>query len=731
MSYINKQSTALVRVKLTDIGRELLAKGQLTFNSWMVGDSEIDYDYVKGWKDFEPSTNAKSGEFLYYNANGIINSNYEQILRPKDKQPFFKSFLLNKENNFVQPLNTESSARLIKGIVSNEADDRGFFSGSTVDEGLTAATTSTFIKETGTIDLAAFSGETDTSSFTQGVLDLTTALTATSVNDYIVFQLSNSTLGNITGDTFTSSTINQFYNILDITGNTIYVDRALPTLSADSGTIVTYYTIPGGNNPADNWYGASSLSPYWHTGTLAFDSSCDICSENIPVWNMSNVWNENMAGQYKDATNEYHPHTLFGSEQHIGTNLMFGYKETADVDPSVKAQSVSYMDTFQKGISIIHYTNSCISNYYGEFFHIDGEKSKLLNLDVPILWHRRSDGGTESGSTIGMRFVSDTVKKTLTNSNIEYYDLIEYSGMSVTPTTPLVVGKVFHNLKMVTIENEELLAAMSYKSNRNYTLPDLKAELVACQNGACTGVLKPGETLYMTYYLASNSGVTETLPCQRYTVIKNNDTEEKDVQFRLNNLDQLPYMRKIEKAGYDGRGFYANDFVLLAQVVDETLESRPDPEEWREIDFTGTDITSGASETIDPKLLENQNPNVTGFLLEGPTYTAATTFNLGLFLDLPEGTYYNKMNFGDERLFYGNLRTHIGATIYKTLFSLNIDGAEFGSSSNVTYEDGEDRYVSEVGVLDNNQNLVMVGKLSRPIRIANATTATIEVTMDF
>ena len=42
-----------------------------------------------------------------------------------------------------------------------------------------------------------------------------------------------------------------------------------------------------------------------------------------------------------------------------------------------------------------------------------------------------------------------------------------------------------------------------------------------------------------------------------------------------------------------------------------------------------------------------------------------------------------------------------------------------------------DRYVSEVGILDSKNNLVMVGKLSRPIRIANATTATIEVTMDF
>jgi hypothetical protein len=190
-------------------------------------------------------------------------------------------------------------------------------------------------------------------------------------------------------------------------------------------------------------------------------------------------------------------------------------------------------------------------------------------------------------------------------------------------------------------------------------------------------------------------------------------------------------MRKVEKPTYDGAGFYANDFVVLAQIVDESVSSRPDPKLWKEIDFTSTLITSGASETIDPILLENQNSSNTGFILTKTLYTGATEFNLGVHLDLPNGSYYSKMNFGDERLFYGNLRTHIGATIYKTLFSLNIDGAEFGNSSNVTFEEGEDRYVSEVGILDSNSNLVMVGKLSRPIRIANATTATIEVTMDF
>jgi hypothetical protein len=743
MSYIDKQSTTLVRVKLTDIGREQLAKGQLTFSNYMVGDSEVDYNYVKGWSQFVPSVGASTGEFWFPEADGnIVKNIFSKVLRPKDENPFLSTFLLDQDNQFIFPLNEQSNIQLIKGLVSNEAADRGFFSGSSVDVGLSAVTTTQFIKESGTIDLVNFDGTVDLTPYTQGQLTLDTALTATSVNDYIVFKFSNPTLGNISGDTMTAATINTFYNITEISGTTIKVDRALPTLNAYSGTIITYYTIPGGNNPADNYYGLSSLTAYWNTGTLSFDSSCDICVENVPVWNMNNTWVENLAGQYVDFPINYHEHNLFGSEQFNGTKQYLGYNDTLIVSTTgSKLDSISYMDPFQKGICVLHYTNSCISNFYGEQFYIDEESGKLLNLDIPVMWHRRNEG-TGSGTTLGMRFVSDTVLKTIaTNNDIEYYDLIEFSGMSITPTQPLSVGKVFPQLKMVVIDNEELLASMSYKSNRNYTLPDLTGELVNSLAGSCTGVLKAGESLYMTYWL-SNTGTgttgtttvtTPTLPNQRYTVLDNTTNSDKDIQFRLNNVDQLPYMRKRESASYDGYGFYADNFKLLAQVINKNIISRPDPSKWRVIDFTSTNITDVTGETINPTLLENQNSNTTGFILTGGLYSgaSATTFNLGNELDMSSASNYGKMTFGDERLFYGNLKTYIGATIYKTLFNININGASISSSSNPTYDFGDDRYVSEVGILDSNQNLVLVGKLSRPIRIANSTTASLELTIDF
>jgi hypothetical protein len=742
MSYINKQSTTLVRVKLTDIGREQLAKGQLTFANYMIGDSEVDYNYVKGWSEFVPSIGAATGEFWFPEADGnIVKNIYSKVLRPKDDNPFFSSFLLNQSNQFIFSLNQQSNIQLIKGIVTNEADDRGFFSGSTVDSGLVAQTNSNFILEQGTINLNNFSGATDYTTFTQGVLTLNTPLTATSVNDYIIFRFSNPTLGNVTGSTMTSATINTVYNITNISGSTIQVDRVLPTLSAYAGTIITYYTLPGGDDPMDTYYGASSLSAYWNSGTLSFQNSCDICVDNIPVWNMNNVWTENPAGLYKDSPVNYHENNLFGSEQFVGTKQYLGYnREITVTNTNSMMDSKSYMDTYNKSISILHYTNSCISNFYGEQFYIDEETGKLLNLDIPVMWHRRNDVGTESGTTLGMRFTSDTIRKTLSSNNdIEYYDLIEFSGMSVSPTLPLVVGKVFPQLKIVVIDNEELIAGMSYKSNRNYTLPDLAAELLTPVSGNCTGVLKAGESLYLTYWLENvGTGTTGTttvttpiLPCQRYTVIDNKTNTDKDVQFRIGNLNELPYMRKRENVNYDGFGFFADTFKVLAQVVDKTTQNRPLSSNWKVIDFTSTNITVNSGETISPLLFENQNPNTTGFILTGSLYTGGTTFNLGNELDMSSSSYYGKMTLGDERLFYGNLRTHIGATIYKTLFNITVDGASIASTSNSTFEFGDDRYVSEIGILDNNQNLVLVGKLSRPIRISDSTTASIELTIDF
>jgi hypothetical protein len=74
----------------------------------------------------------------------------------------------------------------------------------------------------------------------------------------------------------------------------------------------------------------------------------------------------------------------------------------------------------------------------------------------------------------------------------EYRDLVDQYGN--------IVGKVFNDLKIFVIEDQELLFAMSYKSNRNWTLPAAVASFneSICDDPICsiriTSVNVTGET---------------------------------------------------------------------------------------------------------------------------------------------------------------------------------------------------------------------------------------------
>ncbi len=237
---------------------------------------------------------------------------------------------------------------------------------------------------------------------------------------------------------------------------------------------------------------------------------------------------------------------------------------------------------------------------------IDTINNKTLSITIPDIMYHRRNYATGQGTEMGMTFTASGQSKFIGTSNVEYYDLYEDANYV---TTPKVVGKVLPQLKMVVIHDDEIVAAMSYKSNRNWTLPQLSAQLITATGGTSAGLLEINKTMYITYALdnTSGTGLTETLPCQSYIKITNTTSSTKDVGFKINDIDQLPYMRKVESLSYDGLGFYATNFKVLYQIVDE-INTRPDPNAWKAYDFTSTGLTTNVGETIDPLLLENQNP---------------------------------------------------------------------------------------------------------------------------
>ena len=711
MSYIINNTNPFVSIKLTEKGREQLALGQLNFSYWGIGDSEINY-----------------GREAIVDANptDVTLSATSKVMRPFDRQPNIKYFITPSNATSQYQTVNAGNMNVVKAIVNNEAAERGFFDQSAT--GFTTTINSTLTPYQELVSDTKFTGSTS--------FNLTGA-TSIAVGDYMMIKLTNDNVGTLTSTDTTKPIPNLWFKVQSIVGTLVTVDRTLPNYSAQtaSSQIIfyksgeVYDTIATGNTTA-----------YWDSGTLSFNSNVNVTCHDVPVWNMNNVWCENMAGM--SANTAYEDYTKFGSYPYLGSkNPYFEYlceSTGTSTNFNCNGPGISYPDDVSKSISIIHYTNNTISNLYGEFLYVDATNSKMVKVNMPNLMYHRSGYATNSGTTMGMTFIASGATQLLGTSQIEYIDLVEDPDLiSTANTTTMVVGKVFPQLKTIVFHDDEIVAAMSYKSNRNWTLPALAANIQSPSGGTSTGVLQPNETIYLTYSLenTATTGLTSSLPCQNYIKITNNTSAAKDVVFRMNETDLLPYMRKFESASYDGYGFYANKFKLLYQIVSDTT-TRPDSSSWKVFDYTSNAIITTSGQTIDPKLLENQSPLVTGFLLDSLKYSASTNFNLVSLLNMAPNNQPTYLQFGDERFFYGNIETYIGATIYKTIFDIRVNSSQFNATTNPTRSQDPttnppDIKITDVGIYDSAQNLVCIGKLSKPVPLTAGNTIMIELSLDF
>lgn len=702
MSYIINSTNPFVSVKLTDAGRKKLALGALNFSYWAVGDSEIDY---------------KRESIIDANPTNIPLSGNSIILSPVDRQPNIKYYVSTGDT--VLNALTPDKVRTIKSVVNNKANERGFFSGST--NNYNTLVSNNYVITYGVIDNTNFTGGTS--------IDIATGISESNI---IVFKLTNDTLGSIPTLTNDTPIPTLFYKVKSVAGSIITLDRVLPDFSLQSSTNIGYYVYPG-DEVADA-FGTGMTSAYWDMGTLSFALNNLVSVADNPVWCMNNTWSETVLGI---TGTTYQDFKHFGSYQYLGDKeAYFDYNLTDSIttqNDALVCDGSSFIDTGLKSVALIHYTNNTISNFYGEFFYINGSNGKQFELELPTLMYHRRSYATGSGNTMGMKFIASGTTKVLTNTDIEYVDLIEDPTM-VSGKTSLTIGRVYPQLKMVSIHDDEIVAAMSYKSNRNWTLPTLKTKTKSPEGGASNGVLDVNKTIYITYAIDSTSGLTMSLPCQKFAKLTNNTPTSKDVEFHIEDLDLLPYMRKIEDVSYDGKGFYGDKLKLIYQIKDNETD-RPTSDGWKVADFTTSAITVNINETIDPKKLEIQSPTTNGFILTNAINMAnsGNTYTINQGLNIPLKTNTNDLNFGDERFFYGNIKTYIGANIYKTIFNITLSNSNFKQTSNPTRIAGDETplRVTEIGVYDSTQELIAIGKVSEPIKLINGDTIMVELSLDF
>ena len=719
MSYIIKNTSGLINTRLTDVGRRNISQGNFSISYFQIGDSEVSYSAATNYNIV--NNNILMPAFNAQNDTGSPQSNKQNIKYPYYVQgnnggTYGIPFLDNK----IQP-------------VYNSAGPKGFFVTGGTQGNWSAQTSSAYtVTSNYWVDMTTLTGQTTVDIELDPAFCAITSGTP-SINDYITIIFDgNGGCGNV--GTYPVLT----YRIQDIdpttgtTATTVFtltLDRSLPDYSsiAVAGNMARALIYPSGMTQL---YDTITPAPYWQTDTLNFESPCDVTNrENTLIWNMNIPWSVNPAGLF---SSQYESYNSYGSVSYLGTKEYLGYQEpTGQTDTS----RVYYYNSFdeeivvtpkeQKAIAIIHYTNQDIDNVYGEKFSTipydpqnpndDTGLARHFKLTIPtLMWHK------SSGSSIGETFYIDPagydlckpyyIKSTenidMNDPGIRYFHLWDTNPDSNGNLNR--VGKVFPDQEIVIIDDEEIIAAMSYKANRNWTLTAPKLSLISpntCNTGQnSVGILtNDTERMWITYRLDS-TGFTNSLHCNYYSVITGPGTgctiDSQNVAVRFGN--EFPFLSEGALSGYS-----ANSFKVLCQIVSGTTQ--PSPTAWKEIDFTNE--ISGSS--INGYLTVSGLTGTT-FQITSDLYNSATTYNLANYIDIPQNGYPEVLNFGDEFYFYGNLETDITATIYEMRYLINLGRNQFTNTSNPTWVSGTTSYVTEIGLYDSNYDLIVISKLQSP-----------------
>ena len=717
MSYIIKNTAALINTRLTDVGRRNLSQGNFNISYFQIGDSEVNYTAVPNYN--QTNNNILIPAFNAQNDTGSPQSNKQNV-----KYPYYVegstggSYGIPFMDNQIQP-------------IYNTAGPKGFFTtGTTLIQTSSAYT----ITSNYWIDMSTMSGQTTIDiEFDPNTCNSTTTGTP-AINDFVTIVLDgNGGCGNFGTNQILTYKIQNMSPITGTTGDTftITLDRKLPTYNGL--TSETYYgriyVYPSGMTQL---YDTVTPAPYWMTQINNVETPNNVMSrDNTLIWNMNIPWSESPAGVYSSTYEDY---SQYGSVSYIGTKEYLGYQEpSGQTDTSL----VYYYNSFdeeivvrpqdQKAIGIIHYTNQDIDNVYGEKFAtqpFDPQNptdniglARHFRLNFPtLMWHK------SSGSTIGQTFWIDPpgydlcypyyIKSTknidMNDPGIRYYHLWDTNPDDNGNLNR--IGKVFPDQQIITIDDEEVIAAMSYKSNRNWTLPAPKLTLLTpntCNfdNATATGIMtNPVERMWVTYRFDSNSGATSSLHCNYYSSIKPNGsvlTNSLNVAVRFG--PEFNFLAQGQFSGYS-----ANSMKLLCQIV--SGDTRPSPTAWRVID-----VTTGM--TLNNGYITQDSITGTTFQITTDNYnpsTGITYYNLGPILSLPLNGETSTLNFGDEFYFYGNLETDITATIYEMKYLINLGRNQYTNTSNPTWTKGTKSYVTEIGLYDSNYDLIVVSKLQSP-----------------
>ena len=729
MSYIIKNTAGLINTRLTDVGRRYLSQGNFNIAYFQIGDSEVSYTAVPNYN--QTNNNILMPAFNAQNDTGSPQNNKQNI-----KYPYFVQG--SAGNTYGIPYMDSDFQS-----VYNSAGVKGFFVTGGTQGNWDVQTSSAYtITSNYQVDMQTLTGQTQIDINLDPIICSPTTGTP-AINDFVtIIYDGNGGCGNVGTYSILTYKIQDLSPSTGTTGTTTWtltLDRSVPdytgkVLGGEMGRVLVY---PSGMTEL---YDTITPAPYWDIDTINFESPCDISKrENTVVWNMNIPWTENPAGLMFG----YEGYSNYGSVGYIGTKEYLGYNEpSGQTDTSKVYYYNSYDEEIvvkpqdQKVISIIHYTNQDIDNVYGEKFAtipFDPDTptdniglARHFKLTMPtLMWHKSS--GTSIGETFWIDppgyddkklctpyYIKSRKNVDMNDPGIRYFHLWDTNPDSNGELNR--IGKVFPDQEIIVIDDEEVVASMSYKSNRNWTLPAPRLSLLSpniCEpnSSASTGIFTlPTQSMWITYRFDS-TGFTDSLHCNYYSFISASSaatqTNSDNIAVKFGPEFKFLNQPLNTYTSADLSGYSANSMKLLVQLVEGT--NRPISTAWKEID-----VTSEISGSSINGYITMSGITGTTFQINQQTYDNAVPYNLGTYIDLPQNGQSEYLNFGDEYYFYGNLETDISATIYEMKYLVNLGRNQFTNTSNPTWMSGTTSYVTEIALYNAQKDLMVISKLQSP-----------------
>jgi hypothetical protein len=669
MSYLYENNSENLAARITYNGRRKIAQGDFNISYFQIGDSEFDY----GFSTFDG-----------------INTIAQKVLTPLDKESQIKYPYKVSDSTLTGTTYGMPSQTSIKETIRNNVGPAGYV--SEYVEYNSGSGTGTSVE--------CFSEEIDIST-----LNGTTSLSVSNGSEYNITQFITIYFSTLTGSNniIKEQATSLVYRVVSINGNTLTLDRTTPDFTALAGIAITVIC----NN---------CVFP----DIIACNETVNVEAQQDP-WALNTIWGQNPAGldpldntideklsgytsnAYTSSKEYFGYNTSSGQTSNSGTTIVNSFGDILIVPPEE-----------QHSLGLLHYSKAndilidpWLSFKYEDYIdHSVGYGEDNFEIYIPFIYYERN-----SSSTIGARFFMDTTDYYINSAAIDAkpnqmkyrYLLDEYNNK---------VGKIFVNHKVIVFDDQEIVAALEYKSNRRYTLPiprissipiDVKCESYAGSTEPL--MVDSGDTVFITYLLQYAGGsITglNGLACNYYNKIIGS-TIPSDVSIIFNTTD-FRYMQYTGEGG-SVYGYIADTFKILIQKVD--TGDQPDPTQWREIDFTSEIPNHTPGDIINPANLRG-----TRFIITNSDYESSSIYTMW-DPDLVDTT--TSPEFGDEQPFTGSIKLTRATDLETMIYLINLPSTDFMNTQNPTYIYGLPKRITEVALLDRNKDVVVIAKTGSPI----------------